>query len=111
MIQINRVLDRDYTDIIYISHPYGSRKENEDRVAKILLELQKEYPDYLFISPIHCYSWLYEYDDYEKGLARCLWLLEKCNRMWVYGDYQKSRGCVAEIEYAHEHKIPYVIKE
>lgn len=56
---MKKVVDNDYAEIIYISHPYGGKKENEDRVAQILLKLQREYPDYLFISPIHCYSLLF----------------------------------------------------
>ncbi len=41
----------------------------------------------------------------------CLWLLEdnKCDEMWVFGDYKNSVGCTGEIAYCKNHGIPYKI--
>ena len=98
-----------YDNIIYISHPYGGIKLNEDRVAEIILKLQKQYPDYLFVSPIHAFSFEYTYDDYETGINKCLWLLDRCSEMWVYGDWENSKGCKIEIQFCDYNCIPYTI--
>jgi hypothetical protein len=39
----------------------------------------------------------------------CLELLKKCDIMYVYGDYQNSRGCKAEIEFCKDNGIPHKI--
>lgn len=107
----NKITDEAFESIVYISHPYGGEKENENKVAGIILELRKKHPDYLFISPIHCFSYEYQISDYETGISYCLWLLEKCDEMWVFGDWKSSKGCNMEIEYCNMHGIPYEIKK
>lgn len=73
--------------------------------------LTNEYPNYLFVSPIHTFPFLYESVNYQKGLDMCLWLLEKCDEIWVFGDYQSSVGCMSEIAYCQNYFIPYKIIE
>ena len=99
-----------YKKVIYISHPYGGEDKNIKDVCGVIKSLVKEYPDYLFLSPIHCFGFLYDTVSYEKGIEYCLWLLDKCNEMWVFGDYKNSIGCMKEIEYCEECNIPYQIK-
>ena len=68
--------------------------------------------DYLFLNPVSAFGYLYNTVDYQRGLDMCLWLLDKCDSMWVFGDYLNSEGCKAEIQYCIEHKIPYhIIKD
>lgn len=98
-----------YQSVVYVSHPYGGNKLNLKLVGNLIRNLHKMYPNYLFISPIHAFSHMYDYVDYEIGLDMCLWLLDSCDEMWVFGDYQNSVGCTKEIEYAHNHLIPYRI--
>lgn len=94
--------------VVYISHAYGGKKENADKVAKIIIELHKLYPDYIFISPIHNFGMLYEHTSYTEGLTMCLWLLNLCNEMWVMG-HELSTGVRGEISYCKNHYIPYKI--
>lgn len=94
---------------IYISHPYGGLKENKNKVSSIILHLMNEYPDYLFISPIHAFGFAYNDLSYEKGLDYCLQMLNFSNEMWVFGDYKNSIGCNKEIEYCENNNIPYTI--
>ena len=94
-----------YDKVIYISHPYSGLKENEEKVAEIINQLTKEYPTYLFISPIHAFSYAYHAVDYQKGIDMCLWLLDRCDEMWVYGNWENSKGCKMEIEYCMEYNI------
>jgi len=107
---VNRIKDSHYESVVYVSHPYGGKKENEEKVAEIINQLSKEYPTYLFISPIHSFSYAYHDVDYQVGIDMCLWLLEKADEMWVYGDWKNSKGCNMETEYCKEFGIPFEIK-
>lgn len=98
-----------YDKVIYISHPYGGKKENEDEVASIINRLQKKYPTYLFISPIHAFSFQYHAVDYEVGIQKCLWLLYRCDEMWVFGDWKLSKGVCREIIECEKVHKPYKI--
>ena len=91
-----------YRKIIYVAHPFNNLKSNINKVEKILNDIQEKYPDYLFLSPIHTFGWLYESIDYQKGLGRCFWLIDKADEVWMFGDWEKSRGCLAEIEYCKQ---------
>jgi hypothetical protein len=97
--------------MIYVAHPFQGNVDNELRVAYIIRKLQKRFPDYTFISGIEAFGNYYYNVEYDKGLKMCLELLSKCDGMLVYGDYQKSKGCLAEIAYCEEHNIPYVISK
>lgn len=96
-----------YSRIVYISHPYGGKRENRHAVANLFRELQEQHPDVLFLSPIHAFAPIYHTVSYEDGLNRCLWLLDQCSEMWVFGDYKNSVGCTAEIEYCRKNNIPF----
>lgn len=96
--------------IIYISHPYQNKKENKIKIENIIKELVKEHPEHTFISPVHTFGFMYEDVEYEVGLGMCLKLLNRCDYMLVFGDWENSRGCKAEIEYARVRRIPYQIK-
>lgn len=100
-----------YEKVVYISHPYGGYKRNEHKVQKIINKLQVKYPKYLFLSPIHAFSYAYTKTDYEQGLNMCLWLLNRADEMWVYGDWENSVGCCAEIDFCKTNSINYKIKE
>ena len=100
---------KQYERVIYISHPYGGLKENEEKVARIIIRLQKKYPTYLFISPIHAFSYQYHKVDYETGILKCLWLLYRCDEMWVFGDWKESKGVCREILECEKINKPYKI--
>lgn len=107
---MKRILDSNYESIVYLSHPYSGLPQNAEKVAKIINRLREQYPTYLFISPIHAFSYAYTDTDYETGISWCLWLLEKCDQVWVYGDWQSSKGCQWEIAYCMEFGIPHEIR-
>lgn len=96
---------------IYISHAFGGKRKNLKNTTKRILELVKAHPTYLFISPIHSFSYLYRIDDYNLGLSRCLDLLKDCDELWVTGkNFDKSVGVKEEIKYANKHGIKVVYK-
>lgn len=104
---MDRITDNNYESIIYISHPYNGNEYNERMIKEIIVGLYKKYPNYLFISPVHAFDFLYKEVPYKQGIQMCLWLLEKCDEMWVFGDWANSKGCNMEIEYCKKYNIPY----
>lgn len=100
-----------YEKVVYISHPYGGRDSNKQDIENAILRLNKLYPTYLFLSPVNTFGFEYYECSYEDGIKKCLWLLDRCDEMWVFGDdYEQSRGCMTEIQYCRDNNIPYVIK-
>ena len=102
---------RSFEKVIYISHPFQNKTENKDKIEDIIKTLTVKYPKYLFLSPVHSFGYLYNTVDYQIGIDYCLWLLGKADEMWVFGDYQNSRGCMIEIKYAEECEMPWYVKE
>jgi hypothetical protein len=96
-------------NMIYISHPYSGKEENKLKIEAIVRELVAKNPGVTYISPVHAFGYLYNDVDYEAGLEMCLRLLDVCNKMLVFGDWKKSRGCTAEVLYCQQNFIPYEI--
>ena len=95
--------------MIYISHPYGRKKANMDAIESIATDLAAKDKDNVYVSPVHCFGYLYNEVPYLHGLGMCIELLSRCDKMLVYGDWRNSVGCKAEIEYCEAHGIPCVI--
>lgn len=96
--------------LIYISHPYGNKESNKQKVEAIIQELIKENSEHTYISPIHAFGFMYDWVSYDDGILMCLRLLERCDFMFVYGDYLASKGCGIEIAYASTYGIPHEIR-
>ena len=95
---------------IYISHPFGGKQENKEHIETIIKQLIYENPQHTYISPVHAFGFLYNEVDYQSGLNWCLDLLDMCDEMLVFGDYNESKGCVAEIKHCLDTKKRFVIK-
>ena len=48
---------------------------------------------------------------YLEGLNLCLSLLKRCDTIIMCGDWQNSRGCMAEYGYALAKHIPIISQE
>jgi guanylate kinase len=94
-----------YDNVVYIAHKFQNDIRNVKRVEDIISKLVEIYPNYLFISPIHSFQFLYSQVDYQSGLDMCLFLLDKCDELWVMDDYKDSIGVNGELEYAKKHGI------
>lgn len=97
--------------LIYISAPYGGNEHNKRKIELIIKSLVAADKDNTYISPVNCFGYLYNDVSYTQGLNYCLDLLNKCDCMQVYGEYQHSIGCRAEIAYARDNGIPFEIIE
>lgn len=104
MIQI-----KEYKTTVYVSHPSKNLPENTDRIAEIIKKLHSLYPDVLFVSPVHSFGFMYDEVSYNDGLDMCLWLLNKTDEMWVFGDWHNSVGCCCEVAYCQNNGIPWKI--
>lgn len=100
-----------YQNKVYVSHIFQNKRYNKYAVEQKILKLMEENPDYLFISPIHAFDFLYTKTTYDEGIKMCLALLDTCDEMWILSDYKDSLGVCMEIEYCNKHKIPYTIIE
>ena len=59
-----------------------------------------------YISPIHNFGYVYlTGDDYQRGLDICLSLLGQCDILVLCPEWESSRGCKGEFEYAKKHSI------
>ena len=94
---------------IYISHPFGGKEENKYKIEAIIRELVRDNPNNVYISPVHTFGYLYNDVSCEQGTAWCLGLLSICDIMWVFGDWEQSRGCNVEIDYCEVFGIRYEI--
>lgn len=97
--------------LVYISHPSSGKIENTKHIEYIVRELLKSdalYSKYCFVSPVHCYGFMYdEYEEnYLKGLSFCTDLLEHCDIMLLCGEWETSRGCSVEQKVCIEKHIP-----
>lgn len=70
-----------------------------------LLKSEELYNKYCFVSPIHCYGFMYEETDYSRGLSFCTDLLKHCDIMLLCGNWKDSRGCRAEMELCNRNNI------
>lgn len=98
--------------LIYISHPSSGLKENTLDIEKIIRELYNSdelFNNFCFVSPVHCYGFMYNDTEYFKGLSFCTDLLEHCDAMLVFGDWKASKGCTEEVNLCKKLNIPYLI--
>lgn len=93
--------------LIYISHAYSAKEENKIEVEQIVRRLVKDHPQHTFISPIHCFGYMYNDVKYDVGMKMCIDLLAACDVMWVYGE--QSKGVLAEIEWCIDNVKPFMV--
>lgn len=101
-------LENEDKKMIYLSHAFGGKQENADKVAHMMVVLHGLFPNYIFISPIHNFGMMYKEVEYVEGLKMCIDLLDKCDECWICGN-ELSTGVTAELAYCENHLIPYKI--
>lgn len=98
--------------LVYVAHPYGGKESNRKKIDAIMSELVLNDVKHDYVSPIHNYGYVYlTGDDYQKGLDICLGLLSHCDILILCQNWQDSRGCNGEFEYAKKHgKAAYTLE-
>ncbi len=93
---------------IYICHPFTT---HGDPVANF--ECQAAIGQLVFeagftpVSPILAFGKVIPHDsaNYARAMEACLWLLSKCDQLWVFGEHVKSTGCMMEVSFANKNGI------
>lgn len=86
-------------DLVYIAHPFRNNpKENLERVKKYV----KQAIDcgYLPVCALLEIGHLHGKIDENLALDICFKYIDKCDLVWLCGDWQKSEGCRLELAYA-----------
>lgn len=93
--------------VIYVAHPFASDPEgNKARAATACREIMLARPGVVPVCPILAFSFLEEPREREAALAFCLALLERCDELWLAGDWELSEGCRLERRRALELGMP-----
>ena len=94
--------------IVYVAHPLrGNEEENRQLISEVLRKLDKDFPEWLFLSPIHSFGW--HGGDHERALTLCLRQLAQADELWLFGDWWNSEGCVTERNEAMRLGIPVCV--
>lgn len=119
--------------LVYVAHPYGGDEKNAQAVKQIIEDLTEgnhpllanhtiiamhtsdgipsiELLQAVYVSPIHQQGFMYEGTPYLAGLQKCLELLRRCDVLLLCGDWQNSKGCLAEFGFAMARKMPIVFE-
>lgn len=95
--------------IVYVAHPLaGDTKSNAEKVEKICRIISSTWRHIVPVSPILTFNFLEEPENRELALKYCLKLLDRCDELWLYGDWQKSEGCLLEKEHALKRGIKVI---
>ena len=91
---------------IFVSHPFSGKHQNLQAITRICKSLVKM--GVMPISPCHLFSYLK--DDVPKERIRalefCENLVELADEIWLFGDWEKSDGCLIERNVALLEMIP-----
>lgn len=112
IISFDEVERSKFTKKIYISHSYSGLERNKRDIENKVKRLVKEYPNYVFISPVHTFGYLYDSYAYHTGIDLCIELLKMCDEMWVIDrNFVNSKGVMVEREYCLCNRIPVKLIE
>ena len=88
---------------VYIAHPLrGDVENNIKKVTEICQSLTNVIP----LSPLHNFGYLNPESDAYHAMQLCFGLLSCADELWVFGNWEKSEGCRAEVAWADCHRIP-----
>ena len=112
IISFDEIERTEFKKKIYISHSYSGLEENKRDIEEKVKKLVKEYPNYVFISPVHTFGYLYDSYPYHIGIDLCIELLKMCDEMWIVDEnFVNSKGVMVEREYCLNHNVPVRLVE
>lgn len=93
-----------------MAHPlttFGTIEENLLKINAICKAIMVEYPDVVPFSPLHAFSFFDNKNgSQEQVMGYCLKLLSKCDEIWLFGQWEESKGCMQELVFATKNNIP-----
>lgn len=112
IISFDEIERTEFKKKIYISHSYSGLERNKRDIEDKVKRLVKEYPNYVFISPVHTFGYLYDSYAYDISIDLCIELLKTCNEVWIIDDnFVNSKGVMVEREYCLNHNVPVRLVE
>lgn len=112
IISFDEIERSKFTKKIYISHSYSGLEENKRDIEEKVKKLVKEYPNCVFISPVHTFGYLYDSYPYDIGIDLCIELLKMCDEMWIVDrNFVNSKGVMVEREWCLCNRIPVKLIE
>ena len=84
--------------MIYCAHEYGGNPENKRNAEIIIKAMQKQDTANCYVSPIHCFGFLYDDLSYDAGMELCYDLLTVCDKLMVLSG--PSEGVLREVRLA-----------
>ena len=105
---------------VYIAHPLRGGTLDIQVVYKNLAEIEKllqllsakhEYDDILFLSPLHAFSFVSPLGPQDWVLGQCRAMLDLCDELWAFGNWEDSEGCRMEVEYARKLGLTVVFED
>ncbi|WP_371369613.1 hypothetical protein SRRS_27030 [Sporomusa rhizae] len=96
---------------VYIAHPLrGDIASNIDSISHLCRNIIDTDSSILPLSPVLAFSFFDPDKEPVKAMQYCLELLRASDELWVYGDWKKSEGCLAEVAVAKCNNIPIKFK-
>lgn len=95
-----------------LAHKISAYHAVSDPRIQAISEIQTdELMNAVYVSPIHQQGFMYEGVPYITGLQKCLCMLSRCDMLLLCGDWQHSKGCMAELGYAMARHIPIIFED
>lgn len=92
--------------MVYIAHPFNGEQKNVDDVENLIVKLLYMYKDTTYYSPLNATGFFYHVFPYDEGMKHCFEALNRCDEIWFCENWQNSKGCKLEMEYALKNYIP-----
>ena len=86
--------------LIYVAHPFLGKQGERRKGGRYCAPAMREYPDYVFYSPLHAIGFYYHDVPYDVGIEHCLEMLRRCDELWLCEGWENSRGCSLEYSFA-----------
>ncbi|GEA15519.1 hypothetical protein E308F_17630 [Moorella sp. E308F] len=95
--------------LVYVAHPFADDPEgNKAKAAEICRRIAATYPGVVPICPILVFGFLREPAERRLALMFCLALVERCDELWLAGEWEKSGGCWLERQKAQMLGMPII---
>lgn len=96
--------------VVYVAHPLaGDIPGNIERAKQICREIaHRRFPEVVPVCPLPAFSFLNDENPEERNIALeyCFALLQRCDELWLAGNWRESEGCRMEKELAEKLGIP-----
>lgn len=88
--------------LVYISHPYtGDEVKNIESAREYCRKIKRQYPHWALFNPLDNHKYAhnepYKHDDY---MAMDIEILKRCDIVIFCGNWERSKGCMAEYKEA-----------